>query len=197
MKKMMMALLPMVFLVACKSTDGGAGIVRTPDGMRFDLSNSPKGWVSTDTNFGKLTGYNQDASFYGAWADDSHQLSRVHFQGIEATNIPQSGRATYVGHVVRVEDGSINNVGTSRLNVSFGDKTIEGSLNLDGLRRDVTLHKTDLNGAKFEGRASVLFNDGGTYEGALMGDKASEVVGLVEFKNNTDLNSAFGGKRYD
>lgn len=197
MKKLVMAILPMVFLVACKTTDGGAGVTQTPDGMRFDLSSSPKGWVTADTNFGKLTGYNQDDSFYGAWVDDSRQFRQIYYQGTEATNIPQSGQATYVGNVVRIENGVANNVGKSRLDVSFGDKTVKGQLSLDGFRRDVTLHKTNLNGAKFEGKASVLLNNGGTYKGALMGRGASEVAGLVEFKNDSNLDSAFGGKRYN
>lgn len=203
MKKLWLAILPMMLLVACKSNDGGTQqassptrTIQVPDGKTYNLSNSPKGWVTADTNFGKFTGYNQNSSYYGAWVDDSRQVRELTYQGTPATNIPQSGRATYLGNVVRVEDGSITDVGKSRLEVSFGEKTVQGSLTLDGLRRDVTLHKTDLNGAKFEGQASVLLNDGGMYRGALMGDKATEVAGLVEFKNNPDLNSAFGGQRY-
>lgn len=203
MKKLWLAILPMMLLVACKSNDDGTQqassptrTIQVPDGKTYNLSNSPKGWVTADTNFGKFTGYNQNSSYYGAWVDDSRQVRELTYQGTPATNIPQSGRATYLGNVVRVEDGSITDVGKSRLEVSFGEKTVQGSLTLDGLRRDVTLHKTDLNGAKFEGQASVLLNDGGMYRGALMGDKATEVAGLVEFKNNPDLNSAFGGQRY-
>lgn len=204
MKKLWLAILPMMLLVACKSNDDGGTqqassptrTIQVPDGKTYNLSNSPKGWVTADTNFGKFTGYNQNSSYYGAWVDDSRQVRELTYQGTPATNIPQSGRATYLGNVVRVEDGSITDVGKSRLEVSFGEKTVQGSLTLDGLRRDVTLHKTDLNGAKFEGQASVLLNDGGMYRGVLMGDKATEVAGLVEFKNNPDLNSAFGGQRY-
>lgn len=193
MKRFSLMILPILLLTACKTTDGGAGTAVTPDGTLLNTSNSPKGWVTANTKFGKFTGYNQNASYYGAWVDDSGQYRTLNYQGTPATNIPTTGRATYLGNAVRVENGTVKNVGTSRVNVDFGYKTVDGKLAMDGLRRDVTLHKTKLNGATFEGQASVLLNDGGTYKGALMGNGATEVVGLVEFKNNSNLDTAFGG----
>lgn len=182
-------------MTACKTNDDvGAGVAVTPDGTLLNISNSPKGWVTANTKFGKFTGYNQNASYYGAWVDDSGQYRTLNYQGIPATNIPTTGRATYLGNAVRVENGVAEKVGTSRLNVNFDRKTVDGKLTMDSMFvRDVTLHTTGLNGAKFEWQASVLFNDGGTYKGALMGNGATEAVGLVEFKNNSNLNTAFGG----
>lgn len=189
-------LLPiMALLVACSSNDG-AGVKETPDGSKINLSVGPKGWVTVDTTNGTMTGYNQDHSFYGAWYDNSNQVKELSYQATEATNIPQSGTATYYGHAVRVEDGEAKLVGTSRLNVDFGNKTVDGQLSMDGVRRDVTLHEGSLNGAKFSGQASVLGNSGGVYSGGLAGDGATEAVGLVRFSNNSDLNTAFGGKRF-
>lgn len=170
----------------------------SPDGKKFDLSISPKGWVSSKTDAGTVTGYNQNDSFYGAWIDDSSQVGKLFYQGKVATNIPQYGTATYVGHVVRVNalTKEINNEGTSRLNVDFGAKTVEGHLSMPLFQRDITLHKGKLEGAAFSGKASVLFNDGGRYQGHLLGKGATEAAGMVQFDNNTGLNAVFGGKRY-
>ena len=65
--------------------------------------------------------------------------------------------------------------------------------NGDELRRDITLHKASLNGAEFQGKASVMMNSGGVYKGALFGKGAKEVAGFVEFPNNSDLDVSFGG----
>lgn len=183
-------------MTACKTNDD-TGVMKAPDGTLLNIANSPKGWVTANTKFGQFTGYNQNHSIYGAWVDDSGQYSKLNYQGSLATNIPSGGKVTYLGNAVRIENGVAEKVGTSRLNVNFDRKTVDGKLTMDSMFvRDVTLHTTGLNGAKFEGQASVLFNDGGTYKGALMGNGATEAVGRVEFKNNTNLNTAFGGKRY-
>lgn len=196
MRSFFVALPLALMLAACASNDG-AGTTETPDNDKIDLSISPKGWVTVKTNAGRATGYNQNDSFYGAWVDDSRQVTELSYQGTEATDIPQTGSASYYGNVVRVDSaGDIVNAGTSRLNVDFGRKTVDGKLSLSGMQRDVTLHKGSLNGAKFAGQASVLGNSGGSYSGGLMGKGATEAAGIVKFENNSSLNAAFGGKRY-
>lgn len=62
MKRLSLMILPIVLLTACKTTDGGAGTAVTPDGTHLDMSNSPKGWVTANTKFGKFTGYNRGLS---------------------------------------------------------------------------------------------------------------------------------------
>lgn len=188
--------LPLALVLAACASNNGAGTTETPDNDKIDLSISPKGWVTVKTNAGRATGYNQNDSFYGAWVDDSRQVTELSYQGTEATDIPQTGSASYYGNVVRVDsDGDIVNAGTSRLNVDFGKKTVDGYLDLD-VARDVTLKTGSLNGAKFAGQATVLGNSGGSYSGTLMGKGATEAAGIVKFENNSSLNAAFGGKRY-
>lgn len=199
MRKLLLTLPLLTVLAACGSggSGSGAGTIQTPDGKRYSLDNSPRGWITAKTDTGTMIGYNQNDSFYGAWQDDSKQFRQLQYQGVAATEIPQSGTATYVGNVVRV-DGRLNEIvqaGTSRLEVDFGAKTVQGHLKMD-LARDITLHQGRLNGAEFSGQASVLLNNGGRYQGALMGRGATEAVGLVKFDNNSDLDAAFGGKRY-
>lgn len=187
-------LLPIItILTACFSD--GAGVIQTPDNTKIDLGLTPQGWVTVQTNSGSATGYNQKDSFYGGWVDDSKQMTELSYQGNQATNIPQTGKATYFGNVVRVAtDGDIINAGTSRLNVDFGQKKVDGYLDLD-LARDITLKEGRLNGAEFSGQATMLFNNKGRYTGSLMGNGATEAVGLVDF-DDAQLNAAFGGKRY-
>lgn len=190
-------------LTACGSSgDGdGAGTAQTPDGDKIDLSGSPQGAVTGNTTYGILSGQNNPNSFYGVWQHNSGSVYQLRYQGTEATDIPVSGKATYVGDAVWL--GSLSNSyrqgGTTTLNVDFGQKTVDGkiafSLLNDGRSRDITLHQTTLNGAEFSGKASVLLNDGGTYEGKLFGRGATEAAGLVSFANNSDLNVSFGGKR--
>ena len=191
MRSILMALPLAVVLSACAG--GGAGEARVPDGTRFDLSLSPKGWITVNTRSGKVTGFNQDHSFYGAWRDGNNHFSEFRYQGEEATNIPRSGSATYLGNVVRVDSsGNIFNAGSSRLNVDFGSRTVNGELIMNGLARNVTLERGTLNGADFSGEASMMLHSNGTYRGSLMGPGAAEMGGVLDF-NDRDLNAAFGG----
>lgn len=200
--KSLLAAVVIVGLTACGSSGGdGAGSAQTPDGDKINLSGSPQGTVTADTTYGTLTGQNNPNSFYGVWQHNSDSRYQLRYQGTEATDIPTSGRATYIGDAVWL--GSLSNEyrqgGTTTLNVDFGQKTVDGkiafSLLNDGRSRDITLHQTALNGAKFNGQASVLFNSEGTYQGSLFGKGATEAAGLVSFENASDLNVSFGGKR--
>ena len=103
--------------------------------------------------------------FYGAWLDDSKQLKELRYQGRETPrdNVPNSGIATYYGKAVRVDNhplgGGVQILTedtTSRINVNFGTKTVNGEITMPGLRRDITLHDGPLSGASYSGRASVL-----------------------------------------
>ena len=187
-------------LAACAS--GGAGTAETPDGDKINLSGSPQGPVTADTSYGKLTGQNNEYSFYGLWVHNNGSEGELRYQGTAATDIPKSGKATYVGDAVWMGSvlGGYNQGGSTTLNVDFGQKTVDGSitfsvLNGDEFRRDITLQKTKLDGSKFSGKAGVFFNDGGTYEGALYGKGAPEAAGRVHFKDRADLDIVFGGKR--
>lgn len=199
MRKFLLLTTASLMLAAC-SSNGGPGVTETPDGTKIDLNNSPKGLITANTSTGTLTGYNQDSSFYGVWIDNSRQVREVRMQGTITPDreIPQSGRATYYGNAVRL-DSITNDVladGTSRINVDFGNKTVDGEITMPGLRRDITLHTGNLRGAEYSGSASVLGNSSGSYEGKLFGKNAAETAGIVTFSTNSDLNTSFGGKKY-
>lgn len=190
-------------LIACGSGGGGgSGIAKTPDGDKINLTLSPEGTVAGKTTNGILLGQNNSASFYGVWRDNAETMRELRYQGTEATNIPTVGKAVYKGDAVWISgyDKGFAKGGVTTLNVDFGNKVVDGAikfsiLNGDEFRRDITLHKSNLVGAKFAGRASVLGNSGGQYSGALFGDGAKEAAGLVKFENNSNLNVAFGGTR--
>lgn len=200
MKKSLAAAFCMIFLAACGSGSGGSGVAETPDGTRINLGLSEKGLVGGQTTDGTLKGWNQDSSFYGAWVNNSNQFQELRYQGdlTPEREIPGSGKATYYGNAVRNDSitGTIITDGTSRVTVDFGNKTVSGEITMPGLRRDITLHEGRLSGAQYSGNASVLGNNNGHYRGGLFGKNAAETAGLVEFGNNPDLNTAFGGKRY-
>lgn len=188
-----------ILLTACGG-GGGSGTAQTPDGTKISLTASDKGLVTASTDTGRLDGHNYTHSFYGAWLDNSGQFRELRYQGTETPRdaVPTSGMATYYGNAVRVDSltNSVLTDATSRINVDFGRKTVDGEITMPGARRDITLHEGRLNGASYSGQASVLFNNGGRYEGKLFGPNANETAGLVQFSNNPDLDTAFGGKRY-
>ena len=186
--------------VACSG--GGSGSAETPDGTKIDLTNSDKGLIGGKTNDGALIGYNQNHSFYGVWVNDDKTRQEIRYQGsaTPTSSLPR-GSATYTGHAVRARDGIIaQNIGGVQadgkmtVNVNFDTNIVSCKLEIP-LARDFTLHETDLNGNQFAGKASVLFNDGGRYEGGLFGPNAEEAAGLVTFDNNSSLNTSFGGYR--
>ncbi|MGX2956377.1 transferrin-binding protein-like solute binding protein [Ursidibacter arcticus] len=189
-----------ISLTACGG-GGGSGTAKTPDGEKINLTLSPKGFVEAKTTYGLFKGQNNDSSFYGVWINDGKTLQEIRYQGTEATNLPR-GSVTYIGDAVWV-DGITKEVkkgGSTLLNVDFDNKTVDGKIAFSALRddrsRDITLHKTNLSGSSFEGKASVLFNDTGTHKGGLFGEGAKEAAGIVEFKDATlNLDTSFGGKR--
>lgn len=187
-------------LTACGG--GGSGVTQIHDGEKINLTLSPQGTIGADTPKGVLIGQNNSSSFYGVWRNDEQTLRELRYQGTEATNIPKSGIAVYKGDAVWISgyDKSFQQGGTTTLNVDFGSKTVEGSikfsvLNGDEFRRDITLHKGSLNEANFSGKASVLGNNSGVYNGALFGEGAKEAAGIVQFSENSSLDVSFGGKK--
>ena len=204
--KLSLLALSVISLAACSGGGGGAGTAKTPDGEKINLDLSPKGTVAGKTKDGILLGQNNDSSFYGVWRNDDKNYRELRYQGTEATNIPTQGVAVYRGDAVWISgyDAGFKQGGKTTLNVDFGNKTVDGSIkfsifNGDEFRRDITLHKGALSGAKFGGKASIIGNDSGVYEGALFGKGAKEAAGVVEFKNSNTLGMdpsvAFGGKR--
>lgn len=201
MRNFLFSLALITCVTACSGggSGGGAGTAETPDGTKIDLSRSPKGDIGAKTADGEFYGKNHDDSFYGIWINDTKTFREVRYQGTPATNLP-SGSATYIGTAYWVNGitGQPSHGGRTVLNANFDQKTIDGKIEFDVLKddrlQDITLHKTQLNGTKFNGQATTLLQKG-TYEGGLFGKGAKEAAGIVKFNDNS-YNTAFGGIRY-
>lgn len=199
MNKVLFALPLALLLAACGGSDSKSDMTIAPDDGKVDYAAFDRGLITVDTPNGEVRGYNQYASFYGLWQDDSKQAHRVIYRGREAAHeMPQSGKFTYLGHAVRYSDvtGKAVTDGKSRINIDFGAKTVDGEIKMPGLYRDIRLHTGQLSGSQYAGDASVFGNDHGRYHGAVFGENASETAGVVEFSKDRNLNTAFGGTRF-
>ena len=197
MKNILIATSVAALLAACGGSDGGASTTITPDDANIDLSRQAKGLVTIPTTYGELRGYNQYASFYGLWMDNSKQIKELRYRGDKTDDVPTSGTATYKGNAVRWDTSSdkVLTDGTSTINVDFDKRTVNGKIDMPGLRRNITLNEGKLRGAEYAGTASVTGNHNGRYEGALYGANAQETAGQVSFSDDSGLNTAFGGTR--
>ncbi|WP_298645235.1 Slam-dependent surface lipoprotein [uncultured Cardiobacterium sp.] len=198
MKNILIATSVAALLAACGGSDGGASTTITPDDANIDLSRQAKGLVTIPTTYGELRGYNQYASFYGLWMDNSKQIKELRYRGDKTDDVPTSGSATYKGNAVRWDTSSdkVLTDGTSTINVDFDKRTVNGKIDMPGLRRNITLNEGKLRGAEYAGTASVTGNHNGRYEGALYGENAKETAGQVSFEGESGLNTAFGGVRF-
>ncbi len=116
------------------------------------------------------------------------------FQTLETppdSAILKSGKATYKGNAIRYDMVSLRpkGVGETVLNVDFdGEKgKIEGKITTEDHRREIILQQTNLDGARFTGKAvaegNLIYPEDvpGTYYGSLAGPNAEEVAGMVDF----------------
>ena len=116
------------------------------------------------------------------------------FQTLETppdSAILKSGKATYKGNAIRYDMVSLRpkGVGETVLNVDFdGEKVkIEGKITTEDHRREIILQQTNLDGARFTGKAvaegNLIYPEDvpGTYYGSLAGPNAEEVAGMVDF----------------
>lgn len=198
MKKVLFGSALLLCLAACGGKSGKTDMGIDPDDRNIAYRDHEKGLITVNTQYGQVRGYNQYASFYGVWKENSGQAYKPIYRGVTAaSDIPASGKATYLGNAVRYDvlGDKILTDGTSRINIDFGRKKVDGEIKMPGLRRDIKLHEGELNGASYAGNASVFGHNSGRYYGELFGENARETAGIVEFHKEPDLNTAFGGVR--
>lgn len=188
-----------LLLAACGGSSSKSDMTIAPDDGKINYAALDKGLITVKTPHGEVRGYNQYASFYGMWQDETRQAHRMIYRGTkEATNVPESGKFTYLGRAVRYSDltGRAETDGKSRIEIDFGAKTVEGEIKMPGLYRDIRLLTGRLQGNQYSGNATALGNDHGTYHGAVFGENAGETAGVVEFTKDRNLSTAFGGTRF-
>lgn len=175
----------------------------------IDLAALPKGDIGVETNSGTFIGYNLDYSYYGAWINDGRFFHEFKYGGLEPTNIPLEGKATYHGHAVTAlfedSDRGIKREiirGSSLLNIDFSNKVVNGVINIPGKEEQYihlengTLNKdTFLGTAYADSKQSLYDSNNGTFEGYLHGRDAKDMVGYVKFSDAPTLDTIFGGTR--
>lgn len=134
--------------------------------------------------------------------------STVFYFGEETpiTNIPTQGTTTYKGNASRFDKGllvidGVKNVGTATLIADFGAKTVQGELEMDSLRRNISLKEAPIIGNGFKGTAVAGENHwlsstvNGEYEGKFYGPNMDEVAGKAIFADDKDLNTSFSAEK--
>ncbi|WP_059368517.1 Slam-dependent surface lipoprotein [Rodentibacter caecimuris] len=144
----------------------------------------------SDTRFGVSDSLNENSNGY------------MFYNGNPTQNMPTSGGATYSGDTII----SVRNVyglepkeyhrGSSEFNVDFGNKTLEGSLNIPN--RNLQPVKVEINaqisGNSFTGTTDSTTLSNGQVEGKFYGNNAKEMAGLAQ-GNDQSWNAAFGAAK--
>lgn len=119
------------------------------------------------------------------------------YNGNPTTNMPTSGSASYTGQ--SIISASVNalsddyHTGTSKFNVDFGNKTLNGSLDIANIQ-PVNVNAT-ISGNSFAGTAnSASLPSSARVEGKFYGNAAKELAGLAQGNDNS-WGAAFGAQK--
>ncbi|QXX84319.1 transferrin-binding protein-like solute binding protein [Providencia sp. R33] len=137
--------------------------------------------------------------YYGDWSQTGVNGDSTHtayFSGNNAsTEVPTNGSAVYNIEGVNQFDGEGKLTGT--FNVDFGQKSYVGLLEGNELKQ--SMEGDVFEDGKFKGTAEAISHDSllGDSMGQFFGDNAEHVAGITSFKDNHELDTAFGGKKAD
>lgn len=132
--------------------------------------------------------------YFGDWsqtglAEDA--MHAVYFSGANATTeVPTSGQATYTIAGINQFDGEAKLAGS--FNADFADKSYTGAL--EGVNSHSMMGSIGDNGS-FSGSAIANGATNGTSMGQFFGDNAEQVAGILSYKDNRELDTAFGGQK--
>ena len=137
--------------------------------------------------------------YYGDWSQTGVNGDSTHtayFSGNNAsTEVPTNGSAVYSIEGINQFDGEGKLTGT--FNANFENKTYEGLLEGNELKQ--SMEGDIVENGKFEGTATATSHDSisGKSMGQFFGENAEHVAGITSFKDNHELDTAFGGKKAD
>lgn len=161
----------------------------------------PEGFASNQVNLSdskmiKAVGATQYARYgmyvkkdtNGNWAE-----STVFYQGqiTPEANMPATGKATYHGSAFYNDAKLTNETGSSRFDVDFGQKTINGRIFSDKNTFDAVELKGKVSGNRF---LSGDVDKTNTMSGAFYGPKAEEIAGRFDIPSRA-INGTFGAKK--
>ena len=118
------------------------------------------------------------------------------YNGNPTNDMPTTGTASYVGHAITSVDLNPSDYrdlyeGTSQFNVDFGNKTLNGALDIRNFHADI---KATITGNYFNGTANSPLVSTGRVEGKFYGSQAKELAGFVQANDNS-WGSAFGAEK--
>ena len=118
------------------------------------------------------------------------------YNGNPTNDMPTTGTASYVGHAITSVDLNPSDhrdlyEGTSQFNVDFGNKTLNGALDIRNFHADIN---ATIAGNYFNGTANSSLVSTGRVEGKFYGSQAKELAGFVQANDNS-WGAAFGAEK--
>ena len=118
------------------------------------------------------------------------------YNGNPTNDMPTTGTASYVGHAITSVD--LNPLdhrdlyqGDSQFNVDFGNKTLNGALDIRNFHADIN---ATIAGNYFNGTANSSLVSSARVEGKFYGPQAKELAGFIQANDNS-WGAAFGAKQ--
>ena len=118
------------------------------------------------------------------------------YNGNPTNDMPTTGTASYVGHAITSVD--LNPLdhrdlyqGDSQFNVDFGNKTLNGALDIRNFHADIN---ATIAGNYFNGTANSSLASSARVEGKFYGPQAKELAGFIQANDNS-WGAAFGAKQ--
>ena len=118
------------------------------------------------------------------------------YNGNPTNDMPTTGTASYIGHAITSVDLNPSDYrdlyeGASQFNVDFGNKTLNGALDIRNFHSDIN---ATIAGNYFNGTANSSLVSTGRVEGKFYGSQAKELAGFVQANDNS-WGAAFGAEK--
>lgn len=160
-------------------------------------------WSKITANGRKLEtccGSYSDTRFGIANSLDGNSNSYLFYNGNPTSDMPTSGQASYLGKAIIIADiptlnGKDSYAANSQFNVDFGNKSFNGSLDINDIRA-INIDGY-ISGNNLSGYASSSINYSmptSPVEGKFYGEQAKELAGLIQSKDNS-WGAVFGAKK--
>lgn len=153
---------------------------------------------STDTNTQVCCSRSYSDTRFGVVSSLSDNRNDYFFyNGNPTADMPTSGSASYTGQsIISADVDALSDdyhTGTSKFNVDFGNKTLNGSLDIANIQ-PVNVNAT-ISGNSFAGTAnSASLPSAARVEGKFYGNAAKELAGLAQGNDNS-WGAAFGAQK--
>lgn len=160
-------------------------------------------WSKITANGRKLEtccGSYSDTRFGVANSLDGNSNGYLFYNGNPTSDMPASGQASYSGKAIIIADiptlnGKDSYAANSQFNVDFGNKSFNGSLDINDIRA-INIDGY-ISGNNLSGYASSSINYSmptSPVEGKFYGEQAKEMAGLIQSKDNS-WGAVFGAKK--